>query len=43
MAYNFLALASTNHSKNNREEHDFYATEPRAVEELVKYVKLQKR
>ena len=36
----FTALGASNHSLQEREEHDFYATEPRAVDLLVKKVDL---
>ena len=39
--YIFKMLAASSHSKDAREEHDFYSTEPRAVEDLLRYVDLQ--
>ncbi len=31
----FIALGATNHAKGEREEYDYYATEPRATELLL--------
>lgn len=39
--YIFKMLAASSHSKDAREEHDFYSTEPKAVEDLLRYVDLQ--
>lgn len=39
--YIFKMLAASSHSKDAREEHDFYSTEPSAVEDLLRYVDLQ--
>ena len=38
----FINLGASNHSIDTREENDFYSTEPRAVEELLKYEKFNK-
>lgn len=32
----FVTLGASNHSRHARAEHDYYATDPRAVEELLK-------
>ena len=34
----FTTLGASNHSEHEREEHDYYATEPLAAEELLKLV-----
>lgn len=39
--YIFKMMAASSHSKDAREEHDFYSTEPSAVEDLLRYVDLQ--
>lgn len=39
--YIFKMMASSSHSSDVREEHDFYSTEPNAVEDLLRYVDLQ--
>lgn len=31
----FTTIGASNHSKEERQEHDYYATEPRAVELLL--------
>lgn len=31
----FTTLGASNHSKGDRQEHDYYATKPRAVELLL--------
>ena len=35
----FTTLGASNHSEGKREENDFYATEPKAIIELLKYEK----
>lgn len=39
--YIFKMMAASSHSSDVREEHDFYSTEPNAVEDLLRYVDLQ--
>ena len=38
----FTTLGASNHSEGKREENDFYATEPKAIIELLKYEKFNK-
>lgn len=38
----FATLAASNHSELNRASHDYYATDPRAVEKLLEYEKFNK-
>lgn len=33
----FVQLGASNHSLLEREQHDFYATDPRAIDDLLKY------
>lgn len=35
----FVTLGASNHTDHDRAEHDYYATEPKAVEELMKVEK----
>lgn len=35
-------LGARNYAKNEREQHDFYATDPRAIDDLLKYEKFNK-
>lgn len=37
----FVTLGASNHTDHERAEHDFYATEPKAVEELLKVEKFK--
>ena len=41
--YIFKMLASTSHGSSVRGANDFYSTDPQAVEDLLRYVKLQKK
>lgn len=36
----FKQLGASNHCSDEREENDYYATDPRAVDELLKYESL---
>lgn len=38
----FVTLGASNHSLGNREKYDYYATDPRAVEELLKLEKFDR-
>lgn len=32
----FVTLGASNHTDHDRAEHDYYATEPKAIDELLK-------
>lgn len=36
-------MSATSHGSGEREYNDFYSTDPQAVEDLLRYVKLQKK
>ena len=36
-------LGARNYAKNEREQHDFYATDPRAIDDLLKYETFNKK
>lgn len=37
----FKTLGASNHTENDREEDDFYATSPKAIDELMKYANIE--
>ena len=38
----FATIGASNHSKEDRAEHDYYATEPKAIELLLRLEKFDK-
>lgn len=39
----FITIGASNHTDKEREEHDFYATSPEAIDKLLKHFSLPKK